>query len=240
MFATGDCVCVAGRVGPACSVCAANYTLANGECVFLAGSMPDRCHNGVRDGLETGVDCGGPTCPVCGGANSGNSRVVWIIVGVVGLVLLLIAAFGYKYWRDLKRITSQRRGKERVRAKPRASLVQVTPLQLGSTTPVQNPTPRTKARLLESPTLKSRVANPPASARVVPRTVTPRASGITVPATSRRVWGGEHDPAAVSAVTRSDSAKRAVGALVHAAGYSGVDKDNGVRPAGAVAAAPRA
>lgn len=222
VFATGDCACVAGRVGPACGACAANYTLVNDACVFLPGSLTASCYNGVMDGMETGVDCGGSVCPACKG-KSGITLVIWFVMSVVGLALLLVAAFGYKYWRDLRRVTAQRRGKERVRVWPRGSLVQVTPLQ--SPVPVRIPSARTNMRLFETPTPSKGTT----STRVGPRTTTPRASGITVPGTSKRVWGGEQDPAAIRAVTprHGDPAKRTAGAAKHV----GIEKDDGLRPA---------
>ena len=71
----GVCRCFDGYGGDVCSTCSGQYeTVAdtNGgvvRCVLLAG-MYSTCFNGVCDGLEQGVDCGG-VCPGCGATPSG-------------------------------------------------------------------------------------------------------------------------------------------------------------------------
>ena len=74
---TGTCACFAGYAGDACDRCTSNYiamSTSSGRllfCVFLAGSASS-CYNGVRDGVEMGVDCGG-VCPACVGDAAGSS-----------------------------------------------------------------------------------------------------------------------------------------------------------------------
>ena len=38
----------------------------------LVSNVPVQCYNGVRDGSETDVDCGGSTCPKCSAGKSCN------------------------------------------------------------------------------------------------------------------------------------------------------------------------
>ena len=70
----GVCHCFDGYGGDACGVCTSQYTAVTDttgrvvRCVLLAGSY-STCFNGVRDGLEQGVDCGG-VCPACAGTAS--------------------------------------------------------------------------------------------------------------------------------------------------------------------------
>jgi len=47
--------------GPAC----ATASLGNTSSITFISSTPPTCTDGIMNGLETGVDCGGPTCPVC-------------------------------------------------------------------------------------------------------------------------------------------------------------------------------
>lgn len=86
---TGECVCAAGRVGPACGDCAQDYTRVGDACVFLPGSVIATCYNGVKDYTETGVDCGGNVCPPCAGPSS-VTPAVWIISAVVALACCLL------------------------------------------------------------------------------------------------------------------------------------------------------
>jgi hypothetical protein len=65
----GIAICTNG----ACDVaCLSGYSLASGACVTGSGNPPadggtsGSCNDNQKDGQETDVDCGGPTCPPCG------------------------------------------------------------------------------------------------------------------------------------------------------------------------------
>ena len=84
----GVCRCFDGYGGDACSTCNSQYTaIADAgsggavRCVLLAG-MYTTCLDGVRDGLEQGVDCGG-VCRACNGTSSGTD------IAAAGQALLL-------------------------------------------------------------------------------------------------------------------------------------------------------
>jgi hypothetical protein len=79
---TRDDICCATLCGLKCEACTKVKTRqANGTCApILLGEDPDnecadaggcgmnnqcRCHDGVKDGDETDVDCGGTACPAC-------------------------------------------------------------------------------------------------------------------------------------------------------------------------------
>lgn len=64
---SAQCVCFAGYAGPACSDCDASGYLrvvSGGPCVFIPGTL-GTCSDGVKNGNEVGVDCGGPNCSPC-------------------------------------------------------------------------------------------------------------------------------------------------------------------------------
>ena len=80
----GVCQCFPGYVGGACGTCGAHYVSRLGtdgrvaSCAFLPGSV-STCGNGVRDGREAGVDCGGVSrCLPCrtGGENGGSGSAM--------------------------------------------------------------------------------------------------------------------------------------------------------------------
>jgi hypothetical protein len=58
---SGYCGCYSGYTGASCSECAPGYLPLRSYCVFLPGALAT-CSDGVRNGEEEGVDCGGPTC----------------------------------------------------------------------------------------------------------------------------------------------------------------------------------
>ena len=60
----GACVCFEGYTGADCGGCLPQYLLLAERCVFPAGNYLRLCGDGVRDGVEVGVDCGG-VCPSC-------------------------------------------------------------------------------------------------------------------------------------------------------------------------------
>lgn len=45
------------------------------------GSFQTECHNGVQDGAETGVDCGGPDCRACYTTNASGYVRNWLTMG---------------------------------------------------------------------------------------------------------------------------------------------------------------
>ena len=87
----GACWCFDGYTGDACDSCASPYVRVPGpghplsagndsdsaggpaSCVLLPGRL-STCSNGVRDGREVGVDCGGVchTCTTTGGTTASN------------------------------------------------------------------------------------------------------------------------------------------------------------------------
>jgi hypothetical protein len=77
---SGYCSCHTGYAGSSCSACAANFARvgrsATASCVFLPGAMAT-CSDGIRNGNEEGVDCGGPQCtaPCAVQANSHARKV---------------------------------------------------------------------------------------------------------------------------------------------------------------------
>lgn len=68
-----DCgsTCASGNATFACAVnkrCAANADCASGVCnATTLRCVPDTCFNGVKDGTESDLDCGGSCDPKCGG-----------------------------------------------------------------------------------------------------------------------------------------------------------------------------
>lgn len=100
-LATGACECYEGYIGDACGECAPAYLegtgSAEGSCVFPPGSATS-CSDGMKNGGELGVDCGGP-CPVCeviGDVRHGSSSslpaggIIGIVVGVACIVVLVV------------------------------------------------------------------------------------------------------------------------------------------------------
>ena len=90
LLGTGECVCLEGWEGDACERCipgrwgsecagvcepcgeygaCSEGPLGNGRCLCAPGGYGRECvfscDNGVQDGDEYGVDCGGPTCAAC-------------------------------------------------------------------------------------------------------------------------------------------------------------------------------
>ena len=62
----GTCSCDTGYMGNNCSSCADKFlrVVVNGPCIMIPGSQTS-CSDGVKNGNELGVDCGGPNCPPC-------------------------------------------------------------------------------------------------------------------------------------------------------------------------------
>ena len=92
----GVCVCFAGYGGDACSACNGQYApVADSagrvvRCVLLAGER-STCVNGVRDGLEQGVDCGG-VCPSCNSSSASGLGPSKTSLTAAGQVVVTTAA----------------------------------------------------------------------------------------------------------------------------------------------------
>jgi len=60
----GFCSCRSGYTGPACNLCAPRHIRVGSVCTFLPGALTS-CGDGIHNGNEEGVDCGGPNCGAC-------------------------------------------------------------------------------------------------------------------------------------------------------------------------------
>ena len=138
----GVCRCFQGYLGDDCGSCDPRY-LAIGSggvhaqsCVFLAGIV-STCGNGVRDGTEMGIDCGG-VCPVCAvGAvatsapvdtSKGTTLLEQVVSGTVvpvaGIVIAVVIGVVFMVRRrdsDARRHVSKLRGEKR-KGKPAPEL----------------------------------------------------------------------------------------------------------------------
>ncbi len=93
---TGRCACYAGYTGDVCSVCTSGYLqlTRGGACIYLPGALSS-CEDGVRNGNEEGVDCGGPNCVECAAAYRAETSVSLVVVGVAGCAAaFVVVAFG--------------------------------------------------------------------------------------------------------------------------------------------------
>ncbi len=57
---SGYCQCATGYMGDACTQCEPQFLRKGTQCLFMPGALAT-CSDGVKSGMEEGVDCGG-TC----------------------------------------------------------------------------------------------------------------------------------------------------------------------------------
>ena len=94
------CTCYQGYSGNNCGSCAVGYmrTRANGPCVFLAGALSS-CKDGVKNGNELGVDCGGPNCPACRNPVTSSNLAIIVIGGLCAAVAVgVLAVVGFRMY----------------------------------------------------------------------------------------------------------------------------------------------
>lgn len=89
------CECYTGYSGSACEQCAGGYLFRGGWCVFPPGALSTgSCSDGVRNGHEDGVDCGGECAAACTVMNNhgagGSMNAVVAAVSALGGVALVI------------------------------------------------------------------------------------------------------------------------------------------------------
>jgi hypothetical protein len=109
--ADNACDCFRGYAGAQCTVCSVGYTRGpSGTCV-LTDAIGVSCFNGVRDGNETGIDCGGQCDTACGAGILSTSSVPLspvtmagiIVAGVVVLALLGVGGYRVKQRRQARK-----------------------------------------------------------------------------------------------------------------------------------------
>lgn len=100
---TGYCKCRAGYTGDACFQCAPQYYRRGTACIFMPGALAS-CSDGVKNGREEGVDCGGgcgtactARAPVMPGAGVPWRTIVVAVVVSVGLALAVLMVL--RCWR---------------------------------------------------------------------------------------------------------------------------------------------
>ena len=86
--ASGTCSCNAGYTGAACSHCLLNYTrlTQDGPCILFPGALTS-CDDGVKNGNEDEVDCGGPNCAPC--VPAPTSQLIMIASVTAGALTVL-------------------------------------------------------------------------------------------------------------------------------------------------------
>jgi hypothetical protein len=77
------------RRATVCSVCTSGYLqlTRGGACIYLPGALSS-CEDGVRNGNEEGVNCGGPNCVKCAAARL--AKVSFVIVGIAGAITAVV------------------------------------------------------------------------------------------------------------------------------------------------------
>lgn len=106
--ADNACDCFLGYAGVQCTTCSVGYTRGpSGTCV-LTDAIGVSCYNGVRDGNETGIDCGGQCASACVAGILATSSMPLtpvtmagiIVAGVVVLALLGLGGYRVKQRRQ--------------------------------------------------------------------------------------------------------------------------------------------
>jgi hypothetical protein len=88
---TGVCLCFLGYTGPACTDCDPRSLAAGGACLPAPGALVS-CADGVRNGNEAGVDCGGPHCAPCPAATPDSPRQALPLPAIAGGAVLVAVA----------------------------------------------------------------------------------------------------------------------------------------------------
>jgi hypothetical protein len=99
---SGRCACFAGYTGNLCSVCTSKYmqVTVGGACIYLPGALTT-CVDGVRNGNEEGVDCGGPNCVAC--TSTSMLTATATAVAFAGMGVLFSVLIGTYLWRRRQR-----------------------------------------------------------------------------------------------------------------------------------------
>ena len=95
---TGRCACYAGYTGDVCSQCTNNYLQLSrgGACIYLPGALSS-CTDGVRNGNEKGIDCGGQNCAPC--APDKTLSMTAVIAGAsMSAVVCVVLALLIRRW----------------------------------------------------------------------------------------------------------------------------------------------
>ena len=68
-------------------------------CVFLAGNLAS-CNDGIKNGNEVGVDCGGPHCRPCFTSSSSSNFPVGYIAA--GVAVVAVGGLAYTFFSSSK------------------------------------------------------------------------------------------------------------------------------------------
>ena len=99
----GKCACFTGYTGDNCDVCVEGFQPgAYGSCVYRPTTTAS-CTDGVKNGHEMGVDCGGPNCRPCEPRQDG---AMWAGIAVGGCAL--IGAIAGVMWCKRNTVKKQR------------------------------------------------------------------------------------------------------------------------------------
>jgi hypothetical protein len=100
---TGRCSCYAGYTGDVCSVCTSGYLqlTRGGACIYLPGALSS-CEDGVSNGNEEGVDCGGPNCIKCAARLAKVSFIVASVAGLAAAFVVAVVGLYIRRWYRLR------------------------------------------------------------------------------------------------------------------------------------------